>query len=296
MKLVKLATALCCVALPTTAGAQAVVFPPEAAWVPLRCGGAPMSDRLGDEAGAIDERDLVGDAVAPAGLRARDATHLFLRLRLDEDPAPLGALRPFAWGMQFDTDDDRSDYEVMVMVDGVSGGGGTVALFRNTTTTMRNDPADPADPPAVETYPFAMNARVTAASGAGFGGSPDAWLDFAVPWSALATVGLVRTTPTYVWAATSSVATGLDADLACHDGATGAPVLDGTASDPTTGDPAEDPGPGGPGGTGQLQGGGGCAAGGGGGRGGAGALVLLALALVEARGGWARRRGPPRAR
>jgi hypothetical protein len=285
MRLVPLAILLCCVALPTTARAQ-VAFPAEAAWLPLRCGGAPMSDGFQDQAGAIDERDIVGDAAAPAGLRAADATNLYLRLRLELDPAPGGAVRPFAWGMEFDLDGDRSTYEVLVAVEGIAGAAGTVAVYRNGATTLRGDPADPADQPAAATFPFAMNARVLTAPGSNYGGDADYFLDFAVPWSALTPLGLGRTTPTYVWAGTSSVANGLNGDLACHNGATGVPTLDATASDATTGDPTMDPGGGGGGGgTGRLEGGGGCAAGGSAGspRAALGLIGLLALRRRRAR-------------
>jgi len=264
MRLVKLAITLCCVVLPATASAQ-VVFPPDAAWTALRCNRAPMSDGFQDQAGAFDERDLVGNPAAAAGLRASDATYLYLRMRLDKDPAPGGAVRPFAWGMQFDLDGDLTNYELMVAVDGIAGPAGIVSLFRNRTTTLSNDPNDPADQPAVATYPFAMNAHSITAPGSNYGGNTDFFLDLAVPWSALVPLGLDRNTPTYVWAGTSSVATSLDGDIACHDGRSGPARLDGTASDPTTGAPPPPPAPppgGGPVGVEQLEGGGGCTAGG----------------------------------
>lgn len=273
MKLVKVAIALCGVALPAIARAQ-VVFPPDAAFTALRCNRAPMTDRYQDQPPALDERDIVGVAAAPAGLRAADATYLYLRMRLDKDPAPGGAVQPFAWGMQFDLDGDLTSYELMVVVEGIAGAAGTVSVYRNTTTTLRNDPADPADLPAVATSPFAMTARSITAPGSANGGNADFFLDFAVPWSVLVPLGLDHGTATHVWAATSSLATSLNGDVACHDGASGPARLDGTASDPTTGDPAQDPGTG-PGGTGQLQGGGGCAAGGTGSP--LAALALLAL-------------------
>ncbi len=41
--------------------------------------------------------------------------------RLDEDPLPgSGTFRPFGWAVQFDTDDDLTDYEFIAMVDGIS--------------------------------------------------------------------------------------------------------------------------------------------------------------------------------
>jgi len=275
MRLVKLAIMLCCVVLPATASAQ-VVFPPDVAWTALRCNRAPMSDGFQDQTGAFDERDIVGNPTAPAGLRAADATYLYLRMRLDKDPAPGGAVRPFAWGMEFDLDGDLTNYELMVAVDGIAGTAGTVSLFHNTTTTMPNDPNDPADQPAAATFPIAMNARSITASGSNYGGNADFFLDFAVPWSELMRLGLDRTTVTYVWAGTSSSATSLDGDIACHDGQSGPARLDGTASDQTTGAPAPPPAPApgtGPGGTEQLEGGGGCTAGGAG-------SPVVALALL----------------
>jgi hypothetical protein len=294
MSFVKVSVVLCCVVLPATAGAQ--VFPADSAFLPLRCDDAPMQDRLADQSGALDERDIVGDPDAPAGLRAADDTYLYLRLRLEEDPAPAGAIRPFSWGMQFDTDGDLGTYEVMVLADGTAGGAGTIALFRNTLTMVRNDPNDPADLPAAMTYSFGTNARTLPAPGPSYGGSADFFLDIAVPWGDLVRLGLDRDTPTYVWAASSSTANSLNGDFACHDGAIGPARLDVIASDSTTGDPTRDPanGPGGPGGPGggegRLEGGGGCATGGGTGSG-AGTPAALALALLALRRRGQARRG-----
>lgn len=257
--------------IPGSAHAQ-VTFPADTAFLPLRCDDMPMTDAFADESGALNERDIVGDRDNPAGLRAADATNLYLRMRLEEDAAPAAAVRQFSWGMQFDLNNDLNNYELLILVDGTAGGAGTVQLFTNMTTTLPNDPNDPADQPAAQTYTFANNARsVMVASN--FGGSPDFFLDFAVPWSALTPLGLDHDTPTYVWAATSSSANSLNGDFACHMGGTGAPTLTGTASDPTTGDP-NDPGAGG--GTGRLEGGGGCTTTG-------GASSVMALALLAMR-------------
>lgn len=264
------------------APARAVTFPADAAYVPLRCGGVVMFDPLGDVPSSPDDRDVVGDATAPAGLRASDAQFLYLRLRVNADPAPppAGTLHPYAWGMAFDLDGDRTTYELLITVDGIAAATGTVSVFTNKTITLPDAPADPADLPAAATLPFADAAR-TATAGTSTGGNPDFFVDIAVPWTTLAPLGLGRGTRTYVWAGTSSSANSLDGDLACHDGTGGAaPRLDATASDPTTGDPAQDPGSGGGGGLVgplRLEGGGGCQAGGSLGLGAALALVIPAL-------------------
>src|SRR4051794_12827508 len=58
------------VAAPITASAQ--VFPTDATYVPFRCGAAPMTDGFADEAGSLEERDIVGDVDHAAGLGASD--------------------------------------------------------------------------------------------------------------------------------------------------------------------------------------------------------------------------------
>ena len=120
------------------------------------------------------------------------------------------------------------------MTDGVS-------LYRNTTTTLNNDPNDPADTPPVATYAFATHGRTRGATGSSFGGDGDFFIDIAIPWADLASVGIDRDTSVVAWAGSSSIATSLDGDLACHDGTTGAPTLSGTGPDCTVLDPASTP-------------------------------------------------------
>jgi hypothetical protein len=263
------------------ASAHAATFPTDASYVPLRCGGGGvMTDPLGDAPPALDERDLVGDVNAPAGLRASDAQYLYLRIRVDRDPAPGGTVSPFAWGMAFDLDNDRSSYELLILLDGIASPSGTVSVFTNHTTTLADDPADPADQPAAATLSFASAARTTGA-GTTNGGNPDFFVDIAVPWATLQPLGLDRGTRTYVWAGSSSVADALDGDLACNDGRSGGQArLGAAASDQTTGDPASDPNAGGgQAGDLRLEGGGGCQAGGSLGSG----AVLALLGLVRRR-------------
>jgi hypothetical protein len=249
-----------------------------------------MRDGFQDQSGALDQLDIVGNTDAPAGLRAADDTYLYLRMRLEDDPAPTTVVRPFVWGMQFDLDDDRTTYELMVAVDVSTSAAGTVSVYRNTATTLRNDPNDPPDLPAVVSYPFSANARTAVAPGSDFGGNGDFFLTVAVPWGELVKYGLDRDTPTSVWVASSSTPNGLNGDLACHDGTSGPGRLDATASNGTTGDPTRDPDPDGDGipggGVGRLEGGGGCTAGAGAGAGpgaGIGSPAALALALLMLR-------------
>jgi MYXO-CTERM domain-containing protein len=178
-------------------------------------------------------------------------------MRLDANPAPGGTIRPFGWGFAFDTDDDASDYEALLILDGQTG---TVALFRNSTTTVANSPADPADQPPLSTGGVTQRSRAPAAS-SNFGGTGDNFLDLAVSWADLSAVGITPTTPVRVWVGTSQTGDRLDDDIACHDGTGGAPRLSDVASVRVTLDPNA-PGGGADGGVGQthaVEGGPGCA-------------------------------------
>jgi MYXO-CTERM domain-containing protein len=282
--------------------ARAQSFPADGAYTALPCGHQVMTDGRRDEPGANDERDLVGDLDDAAGYRAVDANFLYLRLRLDADAVPGGAIQPYQWGVEIDTDGDAETYEILGLVDSVSG---EVLLFRNSATTVRNDPTDPADIPAVMTYPLASHARSTLAAGSSFGSNDDFYLSFALPWADLRPLGLEPTTPVRVWAASSTAANTLNGDFACHNGAGGDPQLSDADSDRTVLDPdvdsdgdgatdadevengsdPNDPNSVPSGGDRQLAGGGGCRVGaGGGGFTGFAALAALAgLVLVRRR-------------
>jgi len=262
------------------AAAAPVTFPVDSQFKPLRCGGTPMYDGYRDQPGFVDAGDVVGSATSPAALRASDATYLYVRIRLDADPAPTQIPTAASWGVEFDLDNDPTTYELLMLVDGI-GANNKVELFTNHTTTTANDPNDPADQPPVATYTFANNARSIAAPMPTTGGNPDFFLDFALPWTDLVAAGLDHGTATRLWVASSTSPDGLNGDFACNDGAGGVVHLNAADSDPTTGDPANDPNGGGSGsGTGsageRLEGGGGCSTTGGG----ASSLFALALALI----------------
>lgn len=256
MKRIVSMLALCLAAAPARAA-----FPPDQEFLPLVCDRAPVGDAFQDTPGFFGERDIVGNATTPAALRAADDQNLYLRIRLDADAAPGGTLTTSTWGWEFDLDGDLTNYEVLVLVDGMAAGG-QVNVFANTAITVTNSPTDPADAPPAASFTFAANARsVPVFDGSQFGGNGDFFLDFQVPWSALVPLGLDRDTATVAWVASSDLRDALDGDFACHDGGSGAATLDGSAgSDPTTGDPTRDPNPPPPPGGIELEGGGGCAA------------------------------------
>jgi len=218
--------------------AWAQQFPGDEAYRPWPCYSGPtivpMTDPFQDEPDAVLERDLVGDLGAPAGLRAADPNFLYVRLRVDEDPAPGGNPSPFAWGLLLDVDADASAYDVMLLAD---GGAGAVSIFRNTSGTP-GDLRDPPDSPASSSYGWDLRARSVTAPGSTYGDTPDYFVDLAFSWSDLAAVGIAPTTPVRVWAATSSTASaGMNGDFACRSG--GAPSA-GSDWPRTVADPGPD--------------------------------------------------------
>jgi thrombospondin type 3 repeat protein len=280
-------TLLILAAMAGAAHAQ-VVFPADAEYVPLHCGGHVMTDARADDPNFLGVLDIVGDNAHPAALTTADAQLLYLRIRLDDDPSPAGVPAPAAWGVAFDLDGNLKNYELLVLVDNVAPDAANVRIMTNATVTTPNDPAEPADLPPVKTYPFAMNARTVAAGG-------DFFLDFAVAWADLVPRGLDHTTQVRMWVASSDSGNALTGDFACADGPPTA--LDVIVSDVTVADPTVDTDGDGftnaqevaagtnpndpnsvPAGL-ELEGGGGCSAGGG-----AGALVgALVLALRKRR-------------
>ena len=243
--------ALVLVLAPLCASAAfAQTFP--STFAPLYCPRGFMVDAYRDQSGAVDERDIVGTVDRPAGYRAVDGQYLYLRLRVDGTPVQGNRLTSFAWGFEFSTDGDPTDYEVLIAVDGAAE---TVVVYSNTTTTVPDSPADPADQ-LVMTYPFAQNGRVVDAGLAISGGGNDTFLDMAVPWSDLTPLGLDATTLVTIWAASSTNPDRLNGDFACHDarGSTTVPRLSEATSAPVAADPARSPAPiGGPSGAGSAD-------------------------------------------
>jgi hypothetical protein len=185
-----------------------------------------------------------------------------------------------AWGYELNLDGTRRTYQLLFSISGL-GNQDQVAIFRHTMVTTPGDPADPADLPPAFTYAASTHGQVGAA-GSSLGGGQDFFIDMALPWSDLLTVGAARNTPVSIWAGSSTVANALDLDLACFSG-TGA-TLGGIDVGVTTPDPAAGGGGGPGGGARTLEGGPGCAVGGPvlGGNGGV-ATVWLLLAVARAR-------------
>ncbi len=200
--------------------AQAQSFPPASEFVDGVCDGAPASDPAGDTAGALGALDVVGTPATPCFGYAADATHLYLRLRVGDDPresaAPLRWL-PRGWGFEIDADGNLRDYEVLVMLDGTAAArAGEVRIARNTMRVPLDDPANPAEMVRA-TFPASTHARVQQVG--------SAWYAVvAVPFSELSAAG-VPTGDLVIWAGSSSDGQVIDLDLACHNRNLSAPSL-----------------------------------------------------------------------
>jgi MYXO-CTERM domain-containing protein len=220
-------------AIGTTAAApaSAQVWPTDAEWRVLTCGDVPSFDPLADEPAARDDRDVVGDADAPALYFAIDSAFYFFRMRVDADPSTGTEMRPFGWGVELDTDGVRSTYEILGEVDGI---GEEVLLGRNTVQRTIDDPSDPIEETIV-TYPVPTHARSVLTAGAlasSFGGNDDYFVDWALARSDLVANGVTDATELVLVMGTSSNAQSLNADLACHAGGSDARTLSGVSTDP----------------------------------------------------------------
>jgi hypothetical protein len=89
-------------------------------------------------------------------------------------------------------------------------------------TTEPDVPTDPPDEPAVAAWPVLGRVRSKTAESL-WGDNADYWLEIAVPWEELGVLGVLPILPVHVWVATSSTATSLNGDFACHDASTGVP-------------------------------------------------------------------------
>ncbi|MEZ4335498.1 MAG: OmpA family protein [Sandaracinaceae bacterium] len=210
----------CVVSIITPGAAGAQTFPAAGDYVDGVCDGAPASDPTADEPTALGARDVVGSPSGPVFQYARDASFLYLRMRVDADPRTSASPLRWAsagWGVELDGDDDLRDYEVIVMLDGTAAGGaGQLVLAENTMTARLDDPADRPER-TIATYPVNTHVRVDAVGS-------DFFLTFAVPFTDLA-MGGVRAGDLAVWAGTSSDGNALDLDLACHNARLSSPSL-----------------------------------------------------------------------
>jgi hypothetical protein len=230
-----IAAGLLLASIAATARAQVTSWPADDAWQPATREGEPLFDSNTD---AQDEREVVGDPGLPSAFYAADADYLYFRLRIDIDPrereSPLG-LRPFGWAVEFDIDDDLSDWEVLSIVNGIHTPD-DVDVQGNTVQKFPGDPNDDSEVALPVRKPVGDWARVVPA-GSDLNGTPDYFVDWVaaredlrqVGWSDGVGDGAPPPTVTRFIFGTSTNAKAISTDLA---GATGYATIDRGASDP----------------------------------------------------------------
>lgn len=232
MRRITIGALVCITGLASIAHAQ--TWPDDADWRALYCGGVPAFDPRADEPSATNERDVVGDAGHPAAFIFADAEYVYLRLRVDADPASGTDLRSFGWAVELDIDAVPQTYEVIAMVDGIASPD-EVVLSRNTQTQLPNDPADRPEQ-TITTYPASTSTRAMLAEGrfdSSFGGDADYFVDWAISLDDLAAEGVTAGTELALTLGTSSSAQSIDADVMCSDASLGGATLTAVFTDAT---------------------------------------------------------------
>ncbi|MHB8844933.1 MAG: DUF11 domain-containing protein [Nitrospirota bacterium] len=198
-------------AVPTTA----LAWPLDSEWFAFTRSSIVWSDPVD---GGTD-LDIVGSAGPVAGACAsscpaasifNDGTYLYLRIRLDGDPS---GLRPFGWGFLIDTNNVLTDYEWMIMVNGVSNPD-QIEIDRNVLQGTADDPTDKVEVVGwSETADENTNYRIMTADST-FNSTPDYFLDLRIPYATFkAVTGLTDQSPIRFFVGTSNSAQTLSNDL-----------------------------------------------------------------------------------
>lgn len=161
---------------PPTSGA----WPLSSDYQNFSCGGQTVYDGVNDTSGASNDRDIVGNATYPAAKFKTTTSFLFIRLRLDEDPIQTSGqstgLTAFGWGIAFDTNNNRNNYEYAAIANGVTD------MFQLYTYT-----GDGVNPSATPLREAEFNIGTSTAwikvstADSTFNSDPDYYLDVAVP-------------------------------------------------------------------------------------------------------------------
>ncbi len=240
---------LLCVALFSATSAMAATFP--TSWTAVRYTTADGGvEFLGDDDtdGQTDYREVVGNNATPAFYVASDTTDFFFRIRLESSPLQsANNLRPFGWGILIDTDGIYSDYDYIVMINGVAG---RIEYRANTTKTQSGDPGDTAETSLANINLVwagaGTNVRVVSAGSAL--GNPQAppgtnfFLDVAIPLAVLygtnpdggAYLNFPPTQALGFWVGVSNSANNIQTDLGGFLGSPGAGSLQPSVSQPVS--------------------------------------------------------------
>lgn len=149
-------------------------------WRPLSRSALPATDAVGP---GTNESDVVGDVTYPAAFVGSDATHLYLRVRVNDAPTnPDTTFKSALWGCVIDTDGVLTTYEFLHVIDGNN----SVQWRHNKTESIgANVPIEPAEV-LVATALRTTHARaVDTNSATPFSDTPDFFVDMAMPWAVI---------------------------------------------------------------------------------------------------------------
>ena len=157
-------------------------WPTNNQWIPIYKNNALLQDQNNDAQGS---RNIVSAPTRGALYIFNDGTYIYFRLRLDKNPQGTGGqqnLESFGWGVEFDTNLNASNYEWLIMVDGISKEE-NITLLQNTVQGTLGDPGDKAEI-IYSSIPLVGNYLINVASSS-FNEDQDYFLDWRFPYSAL---------------------------------------------------------------------------------------------------------------
>ena len=181
-------------------------FPDAGQWIPMPWKGVYLVDPNGDAKGS---RNVVSSSGKAAAFIFNDGVNMYFRMRLDDDPRMKSEdLQPFGWGVEIDTDFDRSDFEILILIDGISKIE-TVTIQKNTIQKNLGDPGDKTEEVAFTYSPAKNFTRVTEAD-TEINGGRDYFLDWYVSFADFKTAsGVDDHSPLHFFWGSSSSATSL---------------------------------------------------------------------------------------
>lgn len=162
-------------------------WPSSSEWQPIPAGSTVLTDAEEDGATLSPHLDLVGDEAEPVGFWYADATHLYLRMRVNASPwqASAGAvLNEGTWTFALDLRDGDGDDDPLTVDHAISFSGS--ALGVNTVSLLRNNSGQTGPKGRLtltstySTDPDADGVVQLTVADSTFGGDEDWWVDLAV--------------------------------------------------------------------------------------------------------------------
>ncbi|MBF0397717.1 MAG: DUF11 domain-containing protein [Desulfobacterales bacterium] len=173
---------------------KAFAWPSANEWVPFYKNGTIVQDSISDTNGT---RNIVSDSTHAAGFIFNDGTYLYFRLRLDDDPTGSGGqgfLKPYGWGIEFDTNKNSNDYEWIMILNGIDKTE-SIMFQQNTVTGTLNDPSDKAEVIYSQNTLSSSNYRIVLAD-TSINGSQDYFIEWLFSYSSFKqATGLTDTSP-----------------------------------------------------------------------------------------------------